>query len=109
MRPDVLEGGLKLTNARVGGWYDQQKTWPSADRLMLEGFVYDRISPSDGGVEARLRFWLPQTSYLAQPYTQLAEVYRREGNEQDARRVAIAKQRARRADVNKWWRRWPSQ
>ena len=50
---------------------------------------------------------MPRTDYLPQPYEQLAGVYRREGNEQAARIVAIGKQRARRAHV-RGWTRWPS-
>ena len=106
MRPDVLDGTLDLTRARVGAWKDAKTTWPS--RLRLEGFVYDAIDQDAASVEDRLRSWLPRKPYRPQPYEQLAGVYRREGNEQAARTVLIGKQRARRADHAHWWRRWPA-
>jgi predicted membrane protein len=107
MRPASLTGGLDLRHAQVGGWNDEKKTWPS--RIYLEGFVYDSIDAPDAGLKDRLLLWLPRNSYLPHPYEQLAGVYRREGNEQGARKVSIGKQRARRADFPKWWVRWPSQ
>jgi hypothetical protein len=106
MRPASLAGALDLAHARVGVWHDERKTW--ASRIWLDGFVYDTIDASDATVDDRLRSWLPRNSYLPQPYEQLAGVYRREGNEQGARAVAIGKQRARRAEHRSWWIRWPS-
>jgi hypothetical protein len=105
MRPAVLAGGLGLSQARVGGWYDEKRTWPA--RLELEGFVYETINGPDAMIEDRLRSWLPRNSFLPQPYEQLAGVYRRQGDEPAARAVAIGKQRARRAEVQ-GWARWPS-
>ena len=76
--------------------------------LRLEGFVYQAINADDATVGDRLG-WLHRHPgrFLPQPYEQLAGVYRREGNEQAARTVAIAKQRARRADIP-GWRHWPT-
>jgi hypothetical protein len=88
----------------VGTWNDEKRTWP--EQLRLEGFVYDSIKAPDA-IKDRLRSWLPRTGYLPQPYEQLAGTYRREGNEQAARMVAIGKQRARRADI-RGWTHWPS-
>jgi hypothetical protein len=105
MRPAVFHGGLDLHRAQVGAWYDERRIWP--EQLRLEGFVYDSIDAPDATVKDRVRSWLPRTGYLPQPYEQLAGVYRREGNEQAARMVAIGKQRARRAHVQ-GWTRWPS-
>jgi hypothetical protein len=105
MRPAVFYGGLDLHHAQVGVWYDEKRTWP--ERLRLEGFVYDSINAPDATIKDRVRSWLPRIGYLPQPYEQLAGMYRREGNEQAARIVAIGKQRARRADVH-GWTRWPS-
>ena len=44
--------------------------------------------------------------YSPQPYEQLAAVYRRAGRDQDARTVAIAKQRARRRTLSLPGRLW---
>ena len=111
MRPASLEGGLGLTRARVGAWHDEQRTWPVKQsppaELLLEGFVYDAIDAEGATAGDRLRCWLPRNKYLPQPYEQLAGVYRREGNEQAAREVAIGKQRVRRSVV-RGWRRRPS-
>ena len=89
----------------MGTWNDEKRTWP--EQLRLEGFVYDSIKAPDATTKDRLRSWLPRTGYLPQPYEQLAGTYRREGNEQAARMVAIGKQRARRADI-RGWTHWPS-
>jgi hypothetical protein len=51
-------------------------------------------------VAARLD-WLvrDQRGYAPQPYEQLAAVYRKAGRDEDARRISIAKQRARRRTI----------
>lgn len=105
MCPAVFHVDLNLHRAQVGAWNDEKRTWP--EQLRLEGFVYDSINAPDATVKNRVRSWLPRTGYLPQPYEQLAGMYRREGNEQDARIVAIGKQRARRAHV-RGWTNWPS-
>jgi hypothetical protein len=80
--------------------------------VQLSGFVYETIEGKDAEgheftAKERLRLWLPKgDKYSPQPYEQLAGVYRREGNE-EARTVAIGKQRARREAVQ-GWARWPS-
>ena len=107
MRPAQLDGSINLTAARVGGWYDDRRTWPMA--LNLEGFVYDAIDAPAVTPKQRLGWLrLNQDGYLPQPYEQLASVYRRAGNDQAARSVAIAKQQARRAQARRWWVRAPS-
>jgi hypothetical protein len=107
MRPASLEGSIDLTAARVGAWYDDKPTWPAA--LRLEGFVYEAIDAPNITPRQRLD-WLRrhQGGYAPQPYEQLAAVYRRAGNHEGARTVAIAKQQARRAQAKRWWVRWPS-
>jgi hypothetical protein len=77
--------------------------------LNLEGFVYDAIDGVEVTPKQRLG-WLRRHvhGYAPQPYEQLASVYRRAGNDQAARTVAIAKQQARRAQASRWWVRAPS-
>jgi hypothetical protein len=106
IRPAGLEGRINLTDARVGGWYDDQQTWPAA--LDLEGFVYETIHAPNDTPRKRLDWLRRHQGYVPQPYEQLAAVYRRAGDHQGARTVAIAKQQARRAQVRRWWARWPS-
>lgn len=107
MRPSSLERTVDLTAARVGNWYDDKPTWPAA--LRLEGLVYDAIAAPNVTPRQRLG-WLRchQGGYVPQPYEQLAAAYRRAGNHEGARTVAIAKQQARRAQARRWWVRWPS-
>jgi hypothetical protein len=113
MQPACIDGELNLAAARVGGWHDKKEIWEKKPpNTRLSGFVYETIEGRDAegkefAVEDRLRLWLPKgDKYSPQPYEQLAEVYRRVGSEQ-ARIVAIGKQRARR-DAVRGWARWPS-
>jgi hypothetical protein len=90
------EGAVDLTNAQVGVFLDNEDTWPTI--FAQRGFVYDALDErSQISVEARLR-WLDRdpAGYAPQPYEQLVAVYRRAGRDDDARKVAIAKQRRRR-------------
>src|SRR5664280_1720459 len=107
MSPDALQGGIDLTHARVGAWYDNESSWPAW--LRLEGFTYEAIHAPEPSARSRLR-WVErhQGGYTPQPYEQLAGVYRRAGEDSSARTVAIAKQQARRASPKEWWARWPS-
>jgi hypothetical protein len=108
IHPAGLAGSIDLTDARVGGWSDDQCTWPTA--LLLEGFVCGTIDAPNIGTKQRLEWLrLHKDGYLPQPYEQLAGMYRRAGNDQDTRTVAIAKQKTRRAQVKPWWARWLSQ
>ncbi|GAA2438451.1 oxidoreductase [Actinomadura vinacea] len=97
-RPD---GSVDLTNTRVGIFDDDPTTWPAS--IQLRGFTYDSLGPrSDkADVAARLR-WLARDpgGYAPQLYDQLAAAYRRAGDEQAARQVAVAKQWRRRATLN---------
>ena len=66
--------------------------------VRLDGFVYKRIAPgSPRDVKTRLQ-WLERQpeGYHPQPYEQLAEVFRRNGQDYEARDVLIAKRRKRR-------------
>jgi hypothetical protein len=95
-------GTVGLTNAHVDTYHDSKDTWP-AD-LRLEGFTYGALE-AQPAVDVLTRLgWLERHrgSYAPQPYEQLAGCYRRAGREDDARKVAIAKQRRRRQTLD--WR-----
>jgi len=115
---------LDLTNTKMGSLVDQETSWPEQGRLILDGFVYDRIvagrtdleAPTDARVPidatARLR-WLhlqpDELGYRPQPYEQLIAVLRRMGHEHQVAEVAIAKQK----DLRKhsrlgWWGKFRS-
>jgi hypothetical protein len=98
------EGGIHLANAQVGVLNDDPATWPPL--LALDGFAYERIT-EPGAVAGRIA-WLRRegAGYRPGPYEQLAAVYRRQGLEGEARRVLLAKQRARRNTLTLAARPW---
>jgi len=113
---------LNLTDAKVGPLADQEASWPEKGRLLLDGFVYDRISagadakvPTDVKVPvdaaARLR-WLgrqpDELGFRPQPYEQLIAVLRRMGHEHQVAKVAIAKQKdlRERGGLGRWGKFW---
>jgi hypothetical protein len=100
--PDEAE----LTSATVGRLADEPASWPCGIRL--RGFTYD-VLDEGRTVSARERLgWLARDpdGYSPQPYEQLAAVYRRAGREQDVRKIAIARQRARRRTLSPPSRLW---
>jgi hypothetical protein len=118
---------LNLWGARVGQLADDKKSWPEPGKLDLDDFVYTAIvnSPMDA---ATRKYWLerqasqsprPQrdreaTRFRPNTYQQLAKVLRESGHEAEAKRILIAKERARaRQKYENWrwhmwlWRIWP--
>jgi hypothetical protein len=109
LQPEVRpEGTVDLSNAQVDTCYDNQPTW--AQDLRLDGFTYGAlIARPEVGAATRLR-WLESDpgDYTPQLYEQLAAVYRRAGRDNDARKVAIAKQRRRRRTLDRPGKVWNS-
>jgi hypothetical protein len=109
LRPKMPPAGIvDLTDARVQTCADSQTTWPPD--LRLSGFTYGAlIATPEVNVTGRLR-WLEHDSsgYIPQPYEQLAAAYRAAGRDDDARKVAIAKQRRRRQTLNLSGKLWSS-
>jgi hypothetical protein len=106
LRPRESPDGLvDLANARVGAFFDDPRTW--ASRLRLRGFAYDALGNTSVPVRDRLA-WLDRNEggYLPEIYEQLAGAYRRAGRLEDARQVAIAKQRQRSDQLNRLARVW---
>ncbi len=100
-----LEGVVDLTNARVGSFLDHPAGWPA--EMRLRGFTYEVLENVSIGVRTRLRWLgLNQEGYAPGVFDQLATAYRRTGHVEDARRVAIAKQRRRRRELNPWGWLW---
>jgi len=118
---------LNLWGARVGQLADDKKSWPEPGKLDLDDFIYTAIvnSPVDA---ATRKYWLecqasqpprPQrdweaTRFRSSTYQQLAKVLRESGQEAEAKRILIAKERARaRQKYENWrghmwlWRIWP--
>jgi hypothetical protein len=69
--------------------------------------VYESLGRGSDDPAARLDWILhAEEGYLPEAYDQLAAVFRRAGKEEDARDVAIAKQRRRREQLRRparWW------
>jgi hypothetical protein len=100
LRPaQAPEGTVDLAAARIGSLTDDPATWPTA--LDLRGCTYDTLADGQATVRQRLD-WLALSpgGYTPQVYDQLAGCYRRAGRDEAARRVAIAKQRRRRAALS---------
>ena len=110
-----FSGTVNLEDAHVGELEDNWTQpgeqaahgyWPLHGRLRLSGFTYDGLS--DASVEQRLTWIRSQyegdkTSFAAQPYEQLAAMYRQAGRDTEAREVAIARLRDLRKYGNLNW------
>jgi len=119
--PTCRSGMVDLTGSQVGELVDNEETWPAT--LRLRGCKYGGI----GGESARrsgLAHALSRTpldvrqrlswihhaekgeGYARQPYTQLMSVYRQEGRDADARRVAYDRERRRRGQLGALGKAW---
>ncbi|MBO3752888.1 hypothetical protein J5X84_43145 [Streptosporangiaceae bacterium NEAU-GS5] len=101
LRPAKIEGEINLAYSRIGVLADDASAYPG--HVHLNGLVYESVrGPAD--VADRLRLLARDPGgYRPQPFEQLAAFYRRVGHEGDARRVLLAKLRARRRTL-----RWPA-
>ena len=91
---------VDLRHARCNVIRDDPATWPA--RVALDGLAYDAIDAPDRGPDVAGRMgWLRRDvhGYRPQPYEQLAALYRRLGDDADARRVLLEKQRRRRREL----------
>ena len=109
-----VSGQVNLEGATVGQLEDNWSRnrpngyWPADGRLHLDGFTYGRFGGvRQATVEQRLAWirsqYLPRAQrspahFATQPYEQLAVVYRQSGQDDQARKIAIA----RRADLRKY-------
>jgi len=101
-RPTSLTGEVNLSFAKVGGWRDAEATWPDKGKLSLNGFTYPIIDAEPPVTPRRRLQWLQRDAkgFLPQPYDQLANTYRLQGDDGAAREVQISAQWHRRAAVN---------
>jgi sRNA-binding regulator protein Hfq len=91
-------GIVSLENAKISYLMDDKESWPESEngKLYIDGLTYGPFSsnvPADS--ESRLE-WLnlrPPDDTSVQPYEQLISVFRQMGLEDNARDIAIAKQR----------------
>ncbi|MCT9935374.1 hypothetical protein N5079_34740 [Planotetraspora sp. A-T 1434] len=102
--PDSIEGEVNLGYSRIGVLFDEPDHYP--EHVHLNGMTYESLR-GPAATAARLR-WVRRDpdGYRPQPYEQLAAYYRRIGHESDARKVLLAKQRARRRTLRPPGRLW---
>lgn len=102
--PESIEGEVNLGYSRLGVLFDRPDSYP--DRVQLNGLTYESLR-GPATLADRLS-WLRRDpgGYRPQPYEQLAAYYRRIGHEAEARRVLLARQRARRRTLRPLGRLW---
>jgi hypothetical protein len=107
-----VQGLVELERAAVhrldDDWSLPHAHWPPAGQLRLAGFTYDGFGGRKQASSQQRLDWIrrshrPATAttpkgFAAQPYEQLARVYRQAGQETEARQVAIA----RRSDLPRY-------
>ena len=114
-----FSGRVNLEDAQVGELEDTwtpageqaRGYWPPGGRLRLSGFTYGGLG--EASVKQRLQWIRSQyegpkpAAFAAQPYEQLADMYRQAGQDTEAREVAIARRRDLRKYGNlNWYRRF---
>ncbi|PLW66237.1 oxidoreductase [Streptomyces sp. SCUT-3] len=95
-------GRVNLNSAKVGNLTDSMSSWPGPGGIDLAGFTYERLSPL-GPFPLRERLqWLASATpeFHPEPYEQLAAALRANGEDAQARRVLLAKQRRRRETLS---------
>ena len=105
---DTHVGDLEDTWTRAGE--QAHGYWPPGGRLRLSGLTYGGLG--EASVKQRLQWIRSQyegdepAAFAAQPYEQLADMYRQAGQDTEAREVAIARRRDLRTYGNlNWYRR----
>jgi hypothetical protein len=94
-----VEGGISLARAKIGSLSDDEPSWAGAAWVDWDGFTYDRISDGPTAAEIRCKLLAKQQDnpgrgeFRPQPWEQLARVLREMGHVEDARLVAMQKQR----------------
>ncbi|MQA86478.1 MAG: hypothetical protein GEV03_18055 [Streptosporangiales bacterium] len=93
-----IQGAVSLVYAHIGVLLDDVATWPK--QLRLNGCTYQSLRGR--GIAGRIA-WVSRDpeGFRPQPYEQLAAWYRRDGNDNLARKTLLAKQRARRATLGR--------
>jgi len=108
----AVQGLVDLERAAVhrldDDWSLPDAHWPPAGQLRLAGFTYDGLGGEHQASWRQRLDWIRRshttastttpTAFAAQPYEQLAQVYRQAGQETEARQVAIA----RRSDLRRY-------
>lgn len=108
LRPRLAPvGEVRLSKARVGSWSDNAELWQCTGGMTIDGFDYQALGSPEIDVVTRLK-WLKEATpgYDPGAYEQLATAYRRDGEEEKAERVLMARQRRRYALLGVAGRVW---
>jgi uncharacterized protein YjbI with pentapeptide repeats len=122
---EAAVGKIDLARAEIGVLHDDLDSWPINYPISLVGFSYyaleeaanlEKLERKEATkvqkqwvLEKRLAWVGKNHPYSPDVYNQLAAVYKRSGEEDHARKVAIARERARRerpSDITKGRRAW---
>ncbi|MHC4396009.1 MAG: hypothetical protein ACYS1A_10185 [Planctomycetota bacterium] len=94
---------LDLRFSKIGSLWDEKKSWPEKDKLLLHGFIYNEISDKAPRDARTRKEWLSrQSNFMPQPYEQLAKVLKEGGYESNAKEILIAKEKAKSKEL-KWY------
>ncbi|MGK5552570.1 hypothetical protein ACSNOI_13240 [Actinomadura kijaniata] len=99
---EKIRGRMSLSYSRIALIRDDPDTWP--DQLFLNGLVYETLD--DAPFRQRLSWVSRDPKFHLQPYEQLAANYHATGHDDLARKVQLAKLRARRRRLHPVGRTW---
>ncbi|MFC4054307.1 hypothetical protein ACFOY4_31830 [Actinomadura syzygii] len=97
-----IEGRVSLSYSRIKLIMDIDTAWP--DELFLNGLTYETLRSVEGG--DRLDWVSRDPDFHLQPYEQLAAWFHGAGHDDMARKVQLAKLRARRRNLNTVGKAW---
>lgn len=97
-----IRGRVSLSYSRIDLLMDHPSIWP--DELYLNGMVYHTLR--GGEFKDRLNWVARDKEFHLQPYEQLASWYHSIGHDDLARKVQLAKLRARRRGLNPVGKAW---
>ncbi|MQY04865.1 hypothetical protein [Actinomadura macrotermitis] len=99
---EKIRGRVSLSYSRISLLRDLPEMWP--DELFLNGLVYETL---EGAEFKDRRHWVERDrQFHLQPYEQLASWYHGIGHDDLARKIQLAKLRARRRRLNPVARGW---
>jgi hypothetical protein len=93
----TLENGaiLDLGNARFGGLLDEERSWPTPGKLLIDGLTYEHFgSDTPRDIASRLKWLRLQPGFHPQPYKQFATFLRENGDDAGSLKILAAKDEA---------------
>ncbi|HWA97024.1 MAG TPA: hypothetical protein VG713_00965 [Pirellulales bacterium] len=101
---------LDLRSAKIGTLWTGRESWPQPGRLLLHGLLYDELDDRSSLDAQTWIEWLrlqPSVPFRPQPYEQLAQVLRKDGQDADAKLVQFAKEHDRATRSTLTWSQVP--